>query len=126
MSTDQKTPQGSIQPDCSDANVSDEQRMDWLELNVRTNSDNLAKWNLDTFWAESLRGRIDELMANGNATKANGLCIVCGSALLIQFWRGHPDNRKVHCNNCGSEVTQYMHDKKQPNDRADSPTEKPL
>ena len=46
---------------------------------------------------------------------AKGVCIVCGSALVLAFWCGHPDNRKVHCNDCGSEVTALMHAKKQPN-----------
>ena len=47
-------------------------------------------------------------------TTPKGVCIVCGSVLLLQFWRGHPDNKKVHCNDCGSEVTLWMHEKKQP------------
>lgn len=46
---------------------------------------------------------------------AKGVCIVCGSRLVLAFWRGHPDNRKVHCNDCGSEVTAFMHEKRQPN-----------
>lgn len=45
---------------------------------------------------------------------ADGVCIVCESALVLEFWRGHPENRKVHCNDCGSEVTAWMHAKKQP------------
>lgn len=45
-----------------------------------------------------------------------GVCIVCGSALVLQFWRRNPDNLKVHCNDCGSEVTKLMHDKRQPHD----------
>ena len=46
-----------------------------------------------------------------------GVCIVCGSGLLIQFWRGHPENQRIHCNGCGTEVTPYVHDTKQPNNK---------
>jgi hypothetical protein len=42
-----------------------------------------------------------------------GVCIVCGSSLVMDFSRGHPDNMKVHCNDCGSEVTKWMHDRRQ-------------
>jgi hypothetical protein len=45
----------------------------------------------------------------------NGVCIVCGSGLLLQYWRGHPGNQRIHCNDCGSEVTPWMHAKQQPN-----------
>jgi hypothetical protein len=54
-------------------------------------------------------------MPNITAITPKGICIVCGSGLLLQFWRGHPDNQKVHCNDCGSEVTVWMHEKRQPN-----------
>lgn len=37
----------------------DSERLDWLEVNVRTNNDKIAKWNLDTFKADSLREVID-------------------------------------------------------------------
>lgn len=42
-----------------------------------------------------------------------GVCVVCGSGLIIQFWRGHPGNQRIHCNDCGTEVTPLMHAKKQ-------------
>lgn len=45
---------------------------------------------------------------------AKGVCIVCGSALVLAIYRGHPDIRKIHCNDCGTEVTALMHNKKQP------------
>jgi len=38
---------------------------------------------------------------------AKGVCIVCGSAMVLAFWRGH--NRKVQCNDCGSEVSELLH-----------------
>jgi len=48
-------------------------------------------------------------------TTPKGRCIVCGSGLLLQYWRGHTGNQRIHCNDCGSEVTPLMHTKKQPN-----------
>jgi hypothetical protein len=48
---------------------------------------------------------------------SGGVCIVCGSVMVLAFWRGHPCNQRVHCNECGSEVTPLMHAKKQPNDK---------
>ena len=41
-----------------------------------------------------------------------GVCIVCGSKLLLPIWRGHPDNKKIHCNHCGSEIPQYLHNQR--------------
>jgi hypothetical protein len=43
------------------ADNKDSERLDWLELNIRTNSDLVAKWNLTAFKAESLRSFIDSL-----------------------------------------------------------------
>ena len=55
--------------------------------------------------------------ALANEFKPIGVCIVCGSDLLIQFWRGHQENQRVHCNDCGTEVTAWLHLRKQPNER---------
>lgn len=41
--------------------LADTYRMNYLCLNVRTNADNLAVWNVETFRAESLRELIDSL-----------------------------------------------------------------
>ena len=54
--------------------------------------------------------------ANAGVKCPEGVCIVCGSVLLLQYWRGHPGNQRIQCNDCGSEVTPLMHSKKQPND----------
>lgn len=48
--------------------------------------------------------------------KVSGVCVLCGSALLVQYWRGCPENERVHCNSCGTDVTPWMHAHKQPND----------
>lgn len=50
-----------------------------------------------------------------------GHCVVCGSDMLLEFWRGHPDNKKIHCNHCGSEVAPWMHNQKQPQRRGEVP-----
>lgn len=42
------------------------------------------------------------------------VCIVCGSASLLPTWRHQPTNQKVHCNDCGTEVTRLMHERRQP------------
>ena len=42
-----------------------------------------------------------------------GVCIVCGSRLMLQIWRGHPDNKKIHCNGCGSEIPLWLHKERQ-------------
>lgn len=44
--------------------------------------------------------------------KPQGRCIVCGSQLLVLFYRGIED-RKVHCDGCGSEFEEVLHYKKQ-------------
>ncbi len=65
--------------------------------------------------SEAEVGSLHPAYSAAGPTVAQGVCIVCGSALVLAFWRGHPDNKKVHCNYCGSEVTAWMHAKKQPN-----------
>ena len=64
--------------------------------------------------------------APGSASRIlrpDGVCIVCGSSLILQFWRGHYDNKRVHCNHCGSEVTLRIHHEKQPNRKvSDAPS----
>lgn len=55
-----------------------------------------------------------ERQSTGGVRGPKGVCIVCGSGLLIQYWRGHIGNQRIHCNHCGSEVTPLMHAKKQP------------
>ena len=42
-----------------------------------------------------------------------GHCIVCGSDLLLEIYRGHPDNSKIHCNHCGTEVPTWLHQRRQ-------------
>lgn len=47
--------------------------------------------------------------------EAAGVCVLCGSNFLVQYWRGVPENERVHCNACGTEVTPWMHRERQPN-----------
>lgn len=51
-------------------------------------------------------------------TKPHGRCVVCGSQLLVSFFRGIED-RRVHCNACGSEVSEALHYRKQMEREAD-------
>ena len=48
----------------------------------------------------------------GSVQRVLGVCIVCGSKLLLRICRGHPDNAKIHCNDCGSEIPINLHNQR--------------
>ena len=55
-----------------------------------------------------------------SACSASGVCIVCGSGAVIMTSHGGLQREFVHCNDCGTKVTLLMHNRKQPNDKAET------
>lgn len=43
----------------------------------------------------------------------SGRCIVCASDRIMKFWRALPENVRVHCNDCGSDIPIHVHKERQ-------------
>lgn len=84
--------------------ITDSQRLDWLELNIRVNADNIAKWNLDTFKAESFRKLIDAHILKGAQplhSPGEVRCPICGN-----YYGGHATGGDDICD-CHMKKSSY-------------------